>query len=199
MATAVTQCPLQVLSAKSRSKTLKIRSTSGLMSIYLVHTPSLVVPSAMATNAVLSACRLEQSTLQSPFTSRRTSTSSSHISQLHKSKPPVVVMVATRPPPPKAMVVIRLLLATATRLPLTRKLPLPPNTRHHPTLTRATSSHNTVAINSNSNSNSNNMEATSSRDRAQPRLLSMRSKAQGRDMVLLTAVTEEEQQPSSLL
>lgn len=195
MATAVTQRPLQVLSAKSRSKTLILRSTSGLMSIYLVHTPSLVVPSAMATNAVLSACRLEQSTLQSPFTSRRTSTSSSHISQLHKSKPPVVVMVATRPPPPKAMVVIRLLLTTATRLPLTRKLPLPPNTRHHPTLTRATSSHNKVAI----NSNSNNMEATSSRDRAQPRLLSMRSKAQGRDMVLLAAATEEEQQPSSLL
>jgi len=147
----------------------------------------------MATNAVLSACRPDQSTLQSPFTDRSPNSSSLHTSQLQLLKrPPVVVMVATRPPPllkAKAMVATNLL-AAATRLNLTRLLL--PNTRHHPTLTRATSSPNSEATNSLN-------KATSSRDRAQPRLLSISSKAQGSNMVLLAAATEEEQQPSSLL
>ena len=76
----------------------------------------------------------------------------------------------------------------ATRLPphlepkamLATRLLLARATRQ--VLTKATNSHN---------------KDTSSR--AQPRLLSISSKAQGRGMVLLAAATEEEQQPSSLL
>lgn len=89
---------------------------------------------------------------------------------------PVLVRVATRLPPPltaQATVATRPLLARATRLKLTKA------------------------------TNSPSVEATNSHDkhisRAQPRLLSISSKAQGRDMVLLAAATEQEQQPSSLL
>ena len=90
---------------------------------------------------------------------------------------PVVVMAATRLPPPlaaKAMVATKLLLARATRLKVSKAINSPS--------TPATDSHN--------------------RDtsiRAQHPLLSISSKAQGKDMVLLAAATEEEQQPSSLL
>lgn len=79
-------------------------------------------------------------------------------------------MVATRPPPPlEAKAMVAI-----SRLLLAR------DTRHK--LTKATNSHN-----------------KDTRGRAQPRLLSISSKAQGRDMVVLAAATEEEQQPSSLL
>ena len=84
---------------------------------------------------------------------------------------PVVVMVATRLPPPLEPKAM-----VATRLLLARA------TRQR--LTKATNSHN---------------KDTSSSRRARPRLLSISSKAQGMDMVLLAAATEEEQQPSSLL
>lgn len=174
MATAATQYLLQVLSAKSkRPKTHRL--TSGLTSTFRAHTLSLDVPSTMATHAALSAFKPDQSTLQSPFTSKRLSTSSSHISQLLML--PVVVMAATRLPPPleaKAMVATKLLLARATRLKVSKAINSPS--------TPATDSHN--------------------RDtsiRAQHPLLSISSKAQGKDMVLLAAATEEEQQPSSLL
>ena len=173
MATAATQYLPQVLSAKSnRPKTLRL--TSGLMSTFPAHTLSLDVPSTMATHAALSACRPDQSTLQSLFTSKRPRTSSSHTSPLLTL--PVLVRVATRLPPPltaQATVATRPLLARATRLKLTKA------------------------------TNSPSVEATNSHDkhtsRAQPRLLSISSKAQGRDMVLLAAATEQEQQPSSLL